>query len=65
MVPIVKPVFETVDNHHHTPATTGTCLGNPYPSALGINEWLDANAAMLNTVAIYLWDDDGSGGCGL
>jgi hypothetical protein len=59
--PIVKPVFETVSTSPYT-GDDWNLLGNPYPSALGITEWLDANAAILKTNAIYLWDDDGSGG---
>jgi hypothetical protein len=58
---LVKPVFETLTTSPYT-GNDWNLLGNPYPSALGINEWLDANETMLNTVAIYLWDDDGSGG---
>jgi hypothetical protein len=59
--PIVKPVFETVSTSPYT-GDDWNLLGNPYPSALGITEWLDANAAILKTNSIYLWDDDGSGG---
>jgi hypothetical protein len=58
---LVKPVFETLATSPFT-GNDWNLLGNPYPSALGIQEWLDANETMLNTVAVYLWDDDGSGG---
>jgi hypothetical protein len=59
--PIIKSVYETTTV---TPWTGDdwNLLGNPYPSAIGITEWLDANSAILKTNAIYLWDDDGSGG---
>ena len=58
---ILKPVYETFTT---TPFTGDdwNLLGNPYPSALGIKAFLDTNNAKLSTLAVYLWDDDGSGG---
>jgi hypothetical protein len=58
---LIKPVFETNSTSPYT-GDDWNLLGNPYPSALSIPLWLTANSAALSTVAVYLWDDDGSGG---
>ena len=56
-----KPIFETNSASPFT-GDDWNLVGNPYPSALSIPLWLNANSAALSTVAVYLWDDDGSGG---
>ena len=37
-------------------------LANPYPAPLGASNFLTANAARIVGGAMYLWDDDASGG---
>jgi len=37
-------------------------LSNPYPAPLGASNFLTANAARIVGGAMYLWDDDASGG---
>ncbi len=39
-------------------------IGNPYPSAFNIESFISANNSALNTLAIYVWDDDQSGSPG-
>lgn len=38
-------------------------IGNPYPSALDLDEFLTVNAASI-TGGAYIWDDDATGGTG-
>jgi hypothetical protein len=58
---IVKPVYETTTDLPFT-GDHWNLVGNPYPSALSISDWLNSNSGVLTSVAVYLWDDDGSGG---
>ncbi len=43
--------------------THGNLIGNPYPSAINAAQFITANPSITGG-AIYLWDDDNSGGSG-
>ncbi|KAB1063679.1 T9SS type A sorting domain-containing protein [Salibacter halophilus] len=39
-------------------------VGNPYPSAISVSDFLTANSSNLTTSAVYVWSDDGTSGSG-
>ncbi|MDR9488629.1 MAG: hypothetical protein RI557_11290, partial [Salibacter sp.] len=39
-------------------------IGNPYPSAIDVSDFLTANSSNLTTSAVYVWSDDGTSGSG-
>jgi len=53
-VPITK-------SYNSGAANSWNLIGNPYPSAINADKFLNRNSAVLSS-AVYLWDDDGSNG---
>ncbi len=48
---------------HSSPHVSYNLIGNPYPSAISATSFLLANTGIIQP-AIYLWDDDHTGGAG-
>jgi hypothetical protein len=42
------------------PGVAYNLVGNPYPSGLSLPSFVSANSSMLETAAVYLWDDPGA-----
>jgi len=42
------------------PGVPYNLIGNPYPSAINVGDFLTLNSSKLATGAVYLWDDPGS-----
>lgn len=38
------------------------CIGNPYPAPISASSFLTTNAASISGGAMYIWDDDATGG---